>query len=71
MTQTSPIVGTIQVIRCGPAGTTALMDSQRHAFPNLDAVFRTAIRLLDEKSQSRPTPPPREGQPLPLPGFAP
>jgi hypothetical protein len=76
MIQTSPIVGTIEVVRCGPTGILALVDGQRQFFPDLDAVFRTAIGLLDEQAQPqvRPGPSPRQGgagHPLPLPGFSP
>jgi hypothetical protein len=76
MTETTPIVGAIEVVQQGPTGVTALVDGQRQVYPDLDAVFRTAVLLLDEKTQShaRPEPFPRRGiagQPLPLPGFAP
>lgn len=76
MIETSPIVGAIEVIQRDPIGVTALVEGQRQVFPDLDAVFRTAVRLLDEKTQphARPAPSPRRGiasRPLPLPGFAP
>ena len=76
MNESSPIVGTIEVVHQEPTGIIALVDGQRQLFPDLDAVFRTAIGLLDEQAQPhvRPEPPPRRGgvgQPQPLPGFAP
>ena len=74
MIQTSPIVGTIEVIHHGSTGIIALVDGQRHLFPDLDAVFRTAISLLNQETQpqGRPAPSLRQGSighPLPLPGF--
>jgi hypothetical protein len=76
MTKTTPIVGAIEVIQRGPAGIAALVDGQRHDFPDLDAVFRTAVRLLDEKTQPRVRSEPSlrrtdADRPLTLPGFAP
>lgn len=69
MTETSPTVAIIEVVHCGLVGVTALVDGQRRVFPDLDAVFRTAVHLLDEKTQphTRPHLPLR---PL-LPGLAP
>ena len=74
MIQRSPIVGTIEVVHRGPTGIIALVDGQRQFFPDLDAVFRTAIRLLDQQTQpqGRPGPSSRQGSinhPLPRPGF--
>ena len=76
MIQTSPIVGTIEVVHQEPTGVIALVNGRRQLFPDLDAVFRTAIGLLDEQAQPqvRPDPSPRQGgtgHPLPLPDFAP
>ena len=75
MTETSPILGVIEVIECGPGGVTALVDGQSHDFSHLDAVFRTAVCLLDEKTSTRIRPDPSlrrggVGRPQPLPGFA-
>ena len=74
MIQTSPIVGTIEVVHRGPTGILALVDGQRQLFPDLDAVFRTAVDLLDQQTQpqERPGPSLRQGsigRALPLPGF--
>jgi hypothetical protein len=68
ITEATPIVGVIEVIQAGPTGVTAIVGGQRQAFPDLDAVFRAAVRLLDEKTppHARPAPSLR-----PLPGFAP
>ena len=76
MNESSHIVGTIEVVHQEPTGVIALVNGQRQIFPDLDAVFRTAIGLLDEQAQPqvRPGPSPRQGgtgHPLPLPGFAP
>lgn len=69
MNKSVPIVGTIKVIRQDPAGVIALVDGRRRVFPDLDAVFCTAIRLLDARKQ----PSVQSGlpRPQPLPGFAP
>ena len=76
MNESSRIVGTIEVVHQEPSGVIALVDGRRLLFPDLDAVFRTAIGLLDEQAQPqvRPGPSPRQGgigHPLPLPDFAP
>ena len=76
MNESSHIVGTVEVVHQEPTGIIALVNGQRQIFPDLDAVFRTAIGLLDEQAQPqvRPGPSPRHGgidHPLPLPGFAP
>ena len=74
MIQTNAIVGAIEVVHRGPAGILAPVDGQRQFFPDLDAVFRTAISLLDQQSQpqGRPGRSLRQGSighALPLPGF--
>ena len=75
MTQTSPIVDTIEVIHQDPTGVIALVGGRRRFFPDLDTVFRAAINLLDEQTQPhvRPGPPTQRTvcQPTFLPGFAP
>jgi hypothetical protein len=76
MNKPSPVISTIEVIHCGPTGIIALVDGHRQSFPDLDAVFRIAIGLLDEQAQPqiRPGPSLRQGSighPLPLPGFTP
>jgi hypothetical protein len=69
MNESSHIVGTIEVVHQEPTGVIALVNGRRQLFPDLDAVFRTAIGLLDEQAQSHVQPgPPPQG---PLPGFAP
>ena len=76
MNESSRIVGTVEVVHQEPTRIIALVNGRRQLFPDLDAVFRTAIGLLDEQAQPqvRPGPSPRQGgagHPLPLPGFAP
>jgi hypothetical protein len=44
----TPIVGTIEVVCEGADGITALVDGNRQTFPNLRAVFVTAVHLLDK-----------------------
>ena len=44
----APIVGTIEVIAQGADGITALVDGRRQTFPNLRAVFVTAVYLLEK-----------------------
>ena len=69
MNECSHIVGTIEVVHQEPTGVIALVNGRRQLFPDLDAVFRTAIGLLDEQVQPHalPGPPPQR----PLPDFAP
>jgi hypothetical protein len=69
MNESSHIVGTVEVVHQEPTGIIALVNGQRQTFPDLDAVFRTAIGLLDERGQPHagPGPPPQQ----PLPGLAP
>ena len=76
MNESSRIVGTIEVVHQEPSGVIALVDGRRQIFPDLFAVFRTAIGQLDEQAQPqvRPGPSPRQGgagHHLPLPVFAP
>ena len=47
----TPIVGTIQVQRVEPSGVTATVDGQLQVFPDLEALFRAALRLLDEAAE--------------------
>jgi hypothetical protein len=48
MNNCTPIVGTVEVIAHGPTGVTALVDGKQHVFPDLDAVFRAAVDLLEK-----------------------
>jgi hypothetical protein len=43
----TPVVGTIEVGE-GADGITTLVDGKRQTFPNLRAVFVTAVHLLDK-----------------------
>jgi hypothetical protein len=52
MNDPTPLVSRIEVLTQGPTGVTALVDGRRQTFPNLDALFRTAVRLLDGKPGS-------------------
>ncbi len=47
----TPIIGTIQVQRVEPSGVTATIDGQPQVFPDLEALFRAAVRLLDEAAE--------------------
>jgi len=47
----TPIVGTIQVQRVEPSGVAATVDGQPQVFPDLEALFRAALRLLDEAAE--------------------
>jgi len=54
MNESSHIVGTIEVVHQEPTGVIALVNGRRQLFPDLDAVFRTAIGLLDEQGRDLP-----------------
>jgi hypothetical protein len=69
MNESSHIVGTIQVVHQEATGVIALVNGRRQLFPDLDAVFRTAIGLLDEQAQPHALPGPLPQQPLA--GFTP
>ena len=51
MSDYPPIVATIVVPRPKPDsfGLLATVDGRPHLFPNLEAVFRAAVRLLEEQ----------------------
>ena len=55
MSDYPPIVATIVVShpRPGSTGLVATVDGQPHLFPNLEAVFRAAVRLLEEQPDGR------------------
>jgi len=53
MNELPPVVGTIQVQRVEPSGVTATIDGQRQVFPDLEALFRAAVRLLDEAGKEK------------------
>ena len=52
MNNQSPIVGTIVVTHRLPRGVIARVDGQTRWFPSLDAVFRTALALLDAEVEA-------------------
>jgi len=51
MNESPPTVGTIQVQQIEPSGVTATVDGQRQLFPDLEALFRAAVRLLDDAAK--------------------
>ena len=53
MNESTSLVGTIQVQQIEPAAVTATVDGQRQVFPDLEAVFRAAVRLLDDAGKER------------------
>ena len=64
MNDSAPILGTIKVERDGPFGIAATVNGRRRSFPNLEAVFRAAVCLLDgeEREPPRRPPPPERSQ---------
>ena len=55
MSDYPPIIATIVVShpRPGSTGLVATVDGRPRLFPNLEAVFRVAVRLLEEKPDDR------------------
>ena len=55
MSDYPPIVATIVVPHPEPGSTglLATVDGQPHLFPTLEAVFRAAVRLLEEQTDDR------------------
>ena len=55
MSHHPPVVATIVVShpKPGSTGLPATVDGQPRIFPNLEAVFRAAVRLLEEQPDDR------------------
>ena len=51
MSESTPLVGTIQVHEIQEGGVSATVDGQPQAFPDLEALFRAALHLLDEAAE--------------------
>ena len=55
MSDYPPIIATIVVPhpKPGSTGLVATVDGRPHLFPNLEAVFQAAVRLLEEQPDDR------------------